>query len=187
VNIVMAILFLQNFPIPRHQHGNRIREQEHSCSHGASRAVNARMPHPGVLQVDSVHQMMQSDVGIAATQPRQQRRQKPQKSVDRIPAKSTEEQIEPHHIGLQMADRLRQSKGSCGIVEGPATLNVETLQLGLSRGEFIGKNREAEKWITAQFFRDMKAVFAQSPLAGRKGRYQTNFHYSPASLSLFFG
>ena len=68
VNVVVAILFLEDLPITGHQHGDRIGEEKHSCSHGARRAIQARMLNSSILQIDGVHQVMQSYVGIAPTQ-----------------------------------------------------------------------------------------------------------------------
>jgi hypothetical protein len=186
VDIVVAILFMQDLPIPRHEHRNRIREQEHSGGNSAGRAVGARVSNPCILQIDGIHQVMQGDMGVAAAQTRQQRSKQTQEGIQRISAKRTEEQIEPDHIGFQFSDGAEKSKRTRGVVEGPATLHREAIQFGRSRGNLIGKNRKAEERITTQLLGNMKAILAQSSLAGREGSYQTDFHYSPASLSLLF-
>jgi hypothetical protein len=56
--------------------------------------------NPRVFQIHGIHQVVQGDVGVAATQAGKQRSKKSQEGIERIAAKRTEEQIEPHHIGL---------------------------------------------------------------------------------------
>ena len=46
----------------------------------------------------------------------------------------------------------------------------------MGRRQLISENREAQEWVAAQFFSDVKAVLAQSALAGRKSGDQANFH-----------
>src|SRR6267154_4616813 len=105
------------------------------------------MSNSCILQIDDVHQVMQSDVGIAPTQTDQQRSKEAQKGVERISAERAEQQIKPHYIGFQSADCLEKAKRTGGIVERPATLYREAIQLRLSRGYFIRKNGETEKTI----------------------------------------
>ena len=125
---------------------------------------------------------MQSYVGIAPAQTGQQRRKQSQKRIQRISSEGAEEQVEPHHVRPELADRSQQVIRAEGIVERPAAAHGETIQLGLSRRYFVGQDCHAQERIAAQFFGNVKAVLAQSPLAGRKSGHQANFHYSPASL-----
>ncbi|MCU1300801.1 MAG: hypothetical protein JWQ87_1085 [Candidatus Sulfotelmatobacter sp.] len=180
VNIIVPIFFMENLAVSRHQDGNRIREQQHSGRDSARGPIQTRVSHAGVFQVHRVHQMVQGNVSVAAAQACQQGSEKSQESVDWIAAKRTEKQIEPNYIGLQLTDCLKQSNRTGGIVERPAALHGEAVQFGLRGRHLIGQNGKAQKRIAAQFFRNMQAVLAQSPLAGRKGGHQTNFH-------LFFG
>jgi hypothetical protein len=106
VNIVVTVLVMKDLPISGHEHGDRIREQEHSGGNRPGSPVGSRITNPRILQIDGIHQVVQSDVGIAAAQTRQQRGKESQEGVERIPAKRTEEQIEPHHIGFQFPDCL---------------------------------------------------------------------------------
>jgi hypothetical protein len=117
VNIVVTILFVQDLPITRHQYRDRIREKEHSGGNGTGRAVGARVSNSCILQIDGIHQVMQSDVGVAAAQPRQQWGKKPKKSAKRVTAERTEEQIEPNDIGFHFPDGLKKSKRTRGIVK----------------------------------------------------------------------
>jgi len=66
VNIVVAVLFVKNLPVPGHEHRDGVREEDHSGGNSAGSAVKTRVLHACILQIDSIHQMMQSDVGIAA-------------------------------------------------------------------------------------------------------------------------
>ena len=68
MHVVMTIFFVEDLTIAGHEHRHRIRQQEHSGGHSASQTVGMRVSNPGVLQVDGVHQVMQGDVGITATQ-----------------------------------------------------------------------------------------------------------------------
>lgn len=66
MNIIVPILFMKDLPIPRHEHRHRIREQQHPRGNGAGSAIKTRMLHPGIFQIDSVHQVVQCHVGIAS-------------------------------------------------------------------------------------------------------------------------
>jgi hypothetical protein len=66
VNILAAVFFVKDFAIARHQHRNRIRQQQQPRRKRSGKPVGARMPHSCILQVDGIHQVMQSDVRIAA-------------------------------------------------------------------------------------------------------------------------
>jgi hypothetical protein len=134
MNVVATIFFVEDLPIPGHKYRNRIRKQEHPGGDGASRAVDARVPDSGVLEIDRIHQVVQRHVGIAPTQTRKQWSKKSQEGIQRIPAKRTEEQIEPHHIGFQFPDCLQKTNRTRGIVECPATPHRKTIQLGLVCG-----------------------------------------------------
>jgi hypothetical protein len=143
------------------------------------------VPDSRVFQIDGIHQVMESDVGVTAAQARHQGREESQESIEGIAAKRAEEQIEPHHIGFQFGDGLEDAKRAGGIVERPAALHGEAIEFGLGRENLIRKDGEAEETIATQFFGKMKAVLAQSTLAGRESCYQTDFHYSPASRRFY--
>jgi hypothetical protein len=67
----VTILVVEDLPVPGHEYRNRIREQEHPGGDRASGAVDARVPNPGVLQINSIHQVVQRHVGIAAAHTRE--------------------------------------------------------------------------------------------------------------------
>lgn len=73
VNVIAAVFIVQNFAIARHQHRNRIRQQQHSRSHRACEPVKPFVANTDVLQIDGVHQVMQSHMRVAAAEAREQR------------------------------------------------------------------------------------------------------------------
>jgi hypothetical protein len=101
VNIFATIFFGQYPAIAWHEHRHRIRQEQHSGGNGASHLVNARVTNARILQIDSIHQVMQGDVRVASTQAGEQRSKKAQKGIHRITSERTKKQIEPHHIRLQ--------------------------------------------------------------------------------------
>jgi hypothetical protein len=117
VNIVAAILFVQNFTVSGHEHRNRIGQQQHSGSDGASHAVSACVTNAGILQVYGVHQMVQGDMGVTASQTREERSKQPGKRDERIASKSAEEQIEPHNVRLQPSNGAQKSNRAEWVIE----------------------------------------------------------------------
>jgi hypothetical protein len=105
MHIIAAIFFVENLAITRHEHRHRIRQQKHPGSDRSCHTISARMPHPGIFQIDGIHQMMQSDMRVAATHARQHWGEEPRKSNQRIAAECAEKKIEPHHVGLQFPER----------------------------------------------------------------------------------
>jgi hypothetical protein len=71
----------------------------------------------GVIQIDSVHQVMQSDVRVASIQARKERSEQPKKCVDRIATKGAEEQVEPNHIRLELSYDPNEANCTTWIVE----------------------------------------------------------------------
>ncbi len=176
VNVIAPVFFVQNFAIPRHEYRNRIREQQHSRRYRTSHAVQPRVANAGILQVHGVHQVMQGDVGVAAAQSRHERSEQPEECIERIAAEGAEEQIEPDDIRLQPIESFQDACRAGGVVERPAALHRETLQLRLRRGNLIRENGEAEKRISPQLFCNMKPILAEPALARRKSRDKADFH-----------
>lgn len=129
-----------------------------------------------ILQIDGIHQVVQGHVRVAPAHARQHGGKQPEKSVNRISPKRAEQQVEPDHIRLKPGNRSEKMRRVHRVVERPAALHGESLELGLPGRNFVGKDRQAEKRIAPQLFRDMKSVFAETALAGRKSGDQTNFH-----------
>jgi hypothetical protein len=73
VNIGSAIFFVQDLAVARHEHRNRIREQEHARGHRSGQSVKARMAHARIFQIDGVHQVMQGDMRVTPANAREQR------------------------------------------------------------------------------------------------------------------
>jgi hypothetical protein len=176
MHIVAAVFFVKNFAVTGHEDGHGIRQQKHSGSHRAGDAVGAGVADSRVFQIDGIHQMVQSDMGIASAEPRQQGSEQSGKGDQRISAKCTEQQIEPHHIRLQFAQGAENPKRACGIVEGPAAKDGKPVQFAQVRRNLVGKDGEVQKRITVQLRRDMQPILAEPARARRESGHQTDFH-----------
>jgi hypothetical protein len=66
MHIIAPIFILQNLQIPWHQHRHRIRQQKHSGGNGSCQAIGSGVPHAGILQVYSVHQVMKGYVCVTS-------------------------------------------------------------------------------------------------------------------------
>jgi hypothetical protein len=117
MNIVAPVFLVQNFAISRHQHRYRIRQEQEPGCEGARRFVDARMSNARVLQIDRVHQMMQGDVGVAASKTREQWGEQSGKRDQRLSSKRAEEQIEPYYIWFYPADLAKQPKRAERIIK----------------------------------------------------------------------
>ena len=113
-----------------------------------------------VLQIHGVHQMMQSNVGIAAAQARHKRRKQTQERIQRITPKRAEQQIEPHHVGLAFIERFQKPKRTQGVVERPATPYRKAFKFLLIAGDAVSKNRQADKRIAPQLLGKVKSILA---------------------------
>jgi hypothetical protein len=176
MHILAAIFFMKNFAITGHEYRHRIRQQKHSSGYRAGGAVGAGVADSRVFQIDGIHQMVQSDMGIAAAEPRQQGGQQPGEGDQRISAKCTEQQIEPHHIRLQLAQGAQNSKRAGGIVEGPAAHDRKPVQFAQVGRNLIAEDGEVQKRIAVQLRRDMQPILAEPARARRESGHQTDFH-----------
>jgi hypothetical protein len=103
MHVISTVLFIENFPVARHQHGNRVREQQHSCRNCSCQPVAATEAYAKILQIHGVHQMVQCHMSIFSAGTRKQRNHQPGKSVEWISAEGAEQQVEPHYIWLAFA------------------------------------------------------------------------------------
>jgi hypothetical protein len=176
MNIVTAILIIQDLAISGHEHGHGVRKQKHPRGHRTSESIETFMAHSCVFQFDRIHEVMQGHMRISSTQSRKQRRHEAAESDEWVPAEGAEQQIKPDHIGLEAPDSSDQPIGRGRIVERPAPHYREALSLLKSCWKFIGKHSEAKERISLQFLRDVKSVFAQTSGTGRECCDQTNLH-----------
>ena len=168
VDVVPAILVIQNFSIARHQHRNGIRKQKHASGDRSREAIKLLVANSDILQFDSIHQVMKCDVRIAAAQSSEQGCHQSRECNQRISPEGAEQQVEPHHVRLQPAQRFQQLVRTRSIIEGPATENRKAIQFrGLTR-QLICQNSEVEKRITLQFLSNMKPILAQASGARRE-------------------
>ena len=68
------------------------------------------MLYARILQINGVHQVVQSNVRVAAAQARHKRRKQSQERVQRITPKCAEQQIEPYDVGLTFIERFQKPK-----------------------------------------------------------------------------
>ena len=138
-----------------------------------------------IFQLHGIHQVMQRDVRVAASQARQQRSHQSRERHNRVAAKCAEQKIEPHHVRLQSLESRQQAEHAGGVVERPAASHSKSLRLEMIMRELVRQYREIQKRISLQFLRNVKSVLAQPSRARRKSRYQTNLHSSPVCLPRF--
>jgi hypothetical protein len=134
------------------------------------------VPYSGILQIHCVHQVVQCDVRISSAETREKRSKKPHESIYWLAAKCTEQKVEPYDVRFQLSQSKQKAKRICRIVKRPATSHVEVFEFGLRRRNFIGKNRQANKRIAAQFLGNMQSILAQPTLTGWESGDQTDFH-----------
>src|SRR5215469_12823970 len=75
MDVVAAVLVIQNLAIAGHKYGDRIGEQQHPGGYRTSEAVKTLVAHAGILEFDGIHEMVQSHVRISPPQTCEQRRQ----------------------------------------------------------------------------------------------------------------
>lgn len=179
MNVVAAILIVQDFSISWHQHRDRVRQQKHAGGDRAPEAVERFVPHAHILQLHRVHQVMQGYMGITSTQARKQRGHQSAESHEWILAKSTEQQVEPHHIRSQSPQLAEQTVDAGRVIKRPAPHNREALQFRPRIRQFVRQDRKAEEWVALELLGNMESIFGETSRAWRKGGDQTDLHSSP--------
>src|ERR1041385_4226031 len=108
--------------------------------------------------------VVECDVSVVAEGSNQSRRPQSREGRKRMfwRAKTGEYEVEPHHIGLQFADRVQQTHWSCQAVEIPAADYVEAWKFRQLRtvkrfstfvrsefivGQFVRENGQTDFWI----------------------------------------
>jgi len=110
--------------------------------------------------------------------------------------KTREDQVVPHHVRLQFANRVEKTHRSRQAAKLPATDNIESRQfwllIRLERiavpirrkivvGELVSQDRKFNTGISLQLSRNVKRVLVELAPTGRKSRNQTNLHRGPPS------
>src|SRR5579859_5006024 len=101
MHILATIFFREDLPISRHQYGYRIRQEKNFGGYDACSLVCTRMTNPGILQIDSVHKVVQCYVRVAPAQSRKRRSKKTHKCDQRITSERAEKQVKPDHVGFE--------------------------------------------------------------------------------------
>jgi hypothetical protein len=104
--------------------------------------------HSGILEFDSIHEMVQSHVRISPAQTCEEGRQKAAEGYERISSESAEQQIEPNDIRLQTPDGSDQPIHSCGIIEGPAAHYGETFRLCADPRKFVRQHSKTKERVS---------------------------------------
>lgn len=138
------------------------------------------MTNAHVFEFYGIHQVMQRNVGITATQAGEQRRHQARKSYERVTAERAEEQIKPDDIRLQPVQGFQQPEYAAGSIEGPAAEDSKSFGFDMVLWQFVGQNSEAEKRIAPQLLRKVEPIFTQASSTWGKGCDQTDLHSSPA-------
>src|SRR5690349_14073783 len=119
------------------------------------------MSNTHILQLDSIHEMVERDMRIPSTESRKKRSHQTTKGDCWVATESTKEQVEPDNIRLLLPNRLQDAKHRQRIVERPATHDVEAVGLDVFLRKLVGQHRQIQKWIPLQFPRDVKTIFTQ--------------------------
>lgn len=90
MHVIASVFVVQDFSISRHEHGNRIGEKQQSSCRRACRPVEPFMANAGIFQFHRIHQMVQRDVGIAATEAREKRSHQAAECHQRIASERAE-------------------------------------------------------------------------------------------------
>lgn len=108
MDIVPPVFIVQDLAISGHEDRDGVGEQQHPRRHRARESIEALVTDASILEFDSIHEVVQSHVGISSSQAREQRRHESAESHKRVSAKSAEQQIEPNDIWFQSTDRSDQ-------------------------------------------------------------------------------
>ena len=147
VHVVVPVLVIQDFSIARHQHGNRICQQQHARRDRACSTIEPLVAYTGILEIDCIHEVMQRNVRVLSAKAGEKRGHQSAERYQWPPPECAEKQIEPDDVRLQAVHSFENVKRTPGIVERPAPHNRKALRLDVIYGKLIRKHGEAEKWI----------------------------------------
>lgn len=131
MHIIPAVFIAEDLAISRHQYRDGICEQQHPRRDSARGAINTSVPHSRIFEIDGIHQMMQSDVGVASAHARQHWCHQSQKRIQRIAPKCAKKQIEPDYVRLYLSNRFKDTQHIQRVVKGPAAHHGKIFQLRL--------------------------------------------------------
>jgi hypothetical protein len=80
VDITATVFVQQDIAVSGHQHGKRIRQEQHFRRDRSCHAIQTRKADPRAFQVDEVHQVMQGHVCVIACHTRECRKRQSAKS-----------------------------------------------------------------------------------------------------------
>src|ERR1700733_2150361 len=107
--------------------------QQHPGDHFATytKQLFSRSRHSGAGKINVFSDVVQRDMGVKARGSQESRRRQTQKCCEWFfrRSKAGEDKIEPHYIGLQLANRLQEAHGSCHAAKLPAADDAKPRQL----------------------------------------------------------
>ena len=102
MNVFAAILINQRSPVCREQNGNRVGHKNSSGSYVPGDFEQGLIAHSGIIEIDVVHQVMQSHMSVIASHARDRRESQPGEGGEGVVfvAEAGENQVEPDYVGL---------------------------------------------------------------------------------------
>jgi hypothetical protein len=91
MNIVAAVLIIQDLAISRHENRHGVRKKKHPGCHSTCEAVKAFTAHTYILQFHGIHEMVQSHMGVPSTETCEQGGHEAAESYEWVSAKSAEQ------------------------------------------------------------------------------------------------
>lgn len=90
VHVFAPVSFGQYLPVMRHQHRDRIGQQQDARRGGSGQSIHTRETHSEILQVHRVHEVVQRDVCVSSCEAREKGRGQPGEGVQRVVAECAE-------------------------------------------------------------------------------------------------
>lgn len=145
MDVVTAIALRKNFLVAGHEDGYGIREQQHSRRYCACQPISTRKTNAEILQIHGVHQVMQGHVRVFPREARDKRCAQSCECINWIVAERAEEQVKPHHVGIELAEFGEQPKSAVGTVRRPAAYHRKAMELLSRRRDFVAEDGELDK------------------------------------------
>ena len=90
---------------------------------------------------------MQGHVRVAALYASEKRNHQAAECIQGVAAECAKQQVEPHHVRLELADLAQNAGNASRMIRRPAAHYVELFEFSLGSGKFIGENRQIDKRV----------------------------------------
>ena len=188
----------QRMPVARKQNRDGMSAEQGLGGEVRADAKELFAANAGGGKIDVLDDVVQRDVREEAGSARKSGRRKAEECGNgRVRScKAREDEVEPDHIGLDLADGAEKANRRGYAAKLPAANHVEVPGARAARhlegvamfigsevvvGQLVGQNGQFDIGIALKLPRNMKCVFIQLPPAGRKCCDQTDFHRFPPS------